>query len=656
MIPLLLLWACTADKTPLDTGSPPDGGSIPDGGGTDTGTTSPSPVDLDGDGWTSELDCDDGNPAVYPGAVERCNDIDDDCDGRVDDADADVVDQQTFYADADGDGFGDPLVVVVACEVAAGHVENASDCLDSDASVNPDAAEICDDGVDNDCDGGPNDCLLEGTYELSELVGTVWRADDDGCLAAVERGDESTCRAFGVSMVSSLLGGQDLDGDGRADLLVHSPWRSVNLIVPLAAASGAFEDVASAWLSYTEITTGSEVCDGATSFCRGFYSSRAVGDWNGDGFQDLAIGSVTTYYDPVEFGIYGQVVAAGLGPLVGEVDMSSTGSLLVSGDDSDYLASHTFGNSMAAVPAVDGVGDDLVIGSYGCSPGRLSPRGCVYLFEDPMAMSTSLDLDADTVWYYGDDDTMLGEMVENLGDTDGDGIAEVIAFAEGRHSGFTDRGWVVSSADRGWARISDVALGVVYNPDGTGGAGSWQNYPARRDIDGDGLLDLVVATPQTSLSGVDYSGSVYVVPGPFRGEVYVADETWARFDGELTYCYFGENVDLAGAGDSDQTMLSIGGRGRHSRKDSYGVCTDPARIATWYDLQPGVWSEYDADLRINLRVGWEGEPDGRTWPSLLSHAWVDGSMVMVLAMTGAGENADGTDAPGFISLVPLPGM
>jgi len=64
--------------------------------------------------------------------------------------------EHPYYADADGDGFGDPGNVVYACNPPQGYVDNGDDCNDADMSVHPGALEICD-GLDNDCDGAPVD-------------------------------------------------------------------------------------------------------------------------------------------------------------------------------------------------------------------------------------------------------------------------------------------------------------------------------------------------------------------------------------------------------------------------------------------------------------------------------------------------------------------
>ena len=59
----------------------------------------------------------------------------------------------TYYADLDGDGYGDPSNTVEAGSAPAGYVTNSTDCDDGNASVNPGAMEIAGDMIDNDCDG-----------------------------------------------------------------------------------------------------------------------------------------------------------------------------------------------------------------------------------------------------------------------------------------------------------------------------------------------------------------------------------------------------------------------------------------------------------------------------------------------------------------------
>jgi len=93
-------------------------------------------------------DCDDVDPAIYEGATEVCNEVDDDCDGLTDEGDAEPG---TWYLDDDGDGFGDPDNDVVTCTPDDDYVLDDTDCDDTDPAVNPEADEVCDE-VDNDCD------------------------------------------------------------------------------------------------------------------------------------------------------------------------------------------------------------------------------------------------------------------------------------------------------------------------------------------------------------------------------------------------------------------------------------------------------------------------------------------------------------------------
>ncbi|MDP2311412.1 MAG: MopE-related protein [Pseudomonadota bacterium] len=136
-------------------------------------------ADRDGDGADTTTDCDDTSDARHPGAAEVCDGVDDDCDGLVDN---DAPGGSTFYADADGDGFGDPSASVVACDLPDGAVDNADDCDDTDRWANPDASDLPGDGVDADCSGADNvQYLGEPAAEDTGLDGGDGGSDAGGC-------------------------------------------------------------------------------------------------------------------------------------------------------------------------------------------------------------------------------------------------------------------------------------------------------------------------------------------------------------------------------------------------------------------------------------------------------------------------------------------
>ncbi len=99
----------------------------------------PNDVDDDNDGFTeNQGDCNDNNRSINPDATEICGDgIDQDCSGMDMNCPTDPND-----VDDDGDGF----------------TENQGDCNDNNRSINPDATEICGDGIDQDCSGMDMNC------------------------------------------------------------------------------------------------------------------------------------------------------------------------------------------------------------------------------------------------------------------------------------------------------------------------------------------------------------------------------------------------------------------------------------------------------------------------------------------------------------------
>ncbi|MEN9394121.1 MAG: hypothetical protein RL362_342 [Bacteroidota bacterium] len=134
------------------------------------------------------LDCDDNASNIYPGNNETCDQLDNDCNGEIDE-----FVTTTFYADVDGDGFGDLTNSTEACSVPFGFVSDATDCddleltyedndgdgfggltaaacgsytnddcNDNNANISPLGVDVCGNSIDEDCSGSDDVCAVLG--------------------------------------------------------------------------------------------------------------------------------------------------------------------------------------------------------------------------------------------------------------------------------------------------------------------------------------------------------------------------------------------------------------------------------------------------------------------------------------------------------------
>jgi hypothetical protein len=167
---------------------------------------------------TDNTDCKDNDAAIFPGAQEICNDIDDDCNDLIDDG----LVFTTYYADADGDSFGDINNPLDACVIPAGYVTNSADCNDNNANQNTASTEICN-GEDDDCDGIIDNGLIFLDY-YADLdsdgfgAGTATNSCVDlGAGYVTNNTDCNDNNANQNTASTEICNGEDDDCDGTID-------------------------------------------------------------------------------------------------------------------------------------------------------------------------------------------------------------------------------------------------------------------------------------------------------------------------------------------------------------------------------------------------------------------------------------------------------
>jgi hypothetical protein len=406
--------------------------------------------DADGDGFAACTECNDGDPAINPDAAEVCNGLDDDCDGLVDDEDdsLDPASAGTFYADSDFDGYGDPATPARMCDPGPGWVEDASDCDDTRADVNPGSAEVCN-GRDDDCDGTVD--------EADAADATTWYSDSDGdgygddasvvwaCVApagtAAYGGDcddgdaaynpgaaETDCTDPNDYNCDGSVGYEDADGDGYAACEECDDANAANNPGATETCDGVDND-----------------CDGTIDEPDAVDASTWYTDGDGDGYGDATTGTVAcdapvgTVADATDCDDSAAAVSPAATERCNGVDDDCDGTV----DEADAAAATTWYSDSDG----DGYGDASA-GTVACD----APAGTVADATDCDDTSGAVS-PAGVETCNGIDDDCDGATDEGLAtatwyeDNDGDGYGEAAVVDCAQPAGTVDNAYDCDDAD-----------------------------------------------------------------------------------------------------------------------------------------------------------------------------------------------------------------
>ena len=504
-----------------------------------------SSFDSDGDGLSDDLDPDDDNDGVvddddaFP--LDPAESVDSDGDGVGDNADefphdpaesrdsdgdgvGDNADAFPFdpaeTADSDGDAVGDnadmfPNDPTESVDSDGDGVGDNSDDLPMDPSETEDSdgdgignnadADDDNDGVPDPDDAFPTDAA-EWADSDGDGVGDNWdllpndpaQVDLTASYRFIGEGSDDR--------IGDVLSASDFDGDGRSDIVIGAPGhdalglRDIGAVYLIAAAD--LPDLDAADGSTDQVIGLRHVAAGANSWKllgeeRWDEAGRslAVGDFDGDGRDDFVIGAAS--HSPFVWGNEGAAY------LVASVDLP-------------------------VADAADGAEDGIVaLGRIGAQPNSWKLIGANEFDEAGSAVGIVSDLDGD-----GRSEVSVGARGFDANEADGI-IDAILTWLFGGSQGAV---YVVASSDLAVADAADgVAGGRVDLANVISQSNSWRlvgedesdevgnRIASVRDLDGDGLAELLLGAPDHDADGRSGSGAIYLVSAGGLAEADAAD-------------------------------------------------------------------------------------------------------------------------------------
>ncbi|MFE4682284.1 FG-GAP-like repeat-containing protein [Streptomyces sp. NPDC056721] len=294
-------------------------------------------------------------------------------------------------------------------------------------------------------------------------------------------GTPETEDTFGDSLATG-----DLDGDGYADLVVGAPNEKTGTDTHAGA-------VTIVWGSASGLSGGTTVTDPRPTKHDYFGATLAVGDFDGDGHDDLAVGSTGSTVDIIRGGFTKSGTYAGSSTIATALDPNATSGNLTAGDTN-----------------ADGV-DDLVVQGYApYADGADDQYAATYLFLAPVTAPSAVTLPGAYAAAIGDlnkdgyGDIVIGNPLDKTSDPGG-ALGGKVTVLPGSASG------PGLAAAKSYTQASSGVPGTAEAWDSFGSALSVG------DADADGYADLAIGSPGETIGSATGTGTVVLLRGSATG-------------------------------------------------------------------------------------------------------------------------------------------
>lgn len=406
-----------------------------------------------------------------------------------------------------------------------------------------------------------DDKSFPSTVDLSELDGS-----NGFVINGIDDTDVSGYEASGVG---------DINGDGFDDVLIGAKLADPNgynyageVYIVFGKSDGFTSNLE---LSSLDGTNGFLI-EGIEAGDRIGARKSGAGDINGDGINDVLIGSYTADANAnagsgETYVIFGKSTAFSASFDLSTLD--GTSGFVIDG----VAAGDGSGSAVSSADINNDGADEVLIGApYASSNGNDNAGAAYVVFGKTTAFAANIDLSSldgtngfviDGIDIYD----YLGQSVSNAGDVNGDGIDDILIGSDGSYYDAIEESYygagetfVVFGKTSSFGASLDLSSldgtnGFVINGIDVGDyAGGYKSVSDAGDVNGDGVGDILVGAFGADIDGKYLVGETYVVFGKVSGNAFAASLDLSSLDGTDGFKINGEND-----GDSSGRSVSSAG-------------------------------------------------------------------------------------------------